>query len=535
MQDTSWPHLGRRSLATALILCLALEGLPSPLSQAAQPAHPDMAAQLVIDPNPGEFRISRHIYGHFAEHLGGCIYGGLWVGEDSEIPNIRGLRTDAIEALRRLNIPNLRWPGGCFADQYHWRDGIGPKAERPKRINVFWGGVIEDNSFGTHEFLDLCELLGTDAYIAGNVGSGTPQEMAEWLEYLTFDGDSAMADLRRENGRQQPWRIPFWGVGNENWGCGGDMRPEYYADVYRNFASYCRSFSGNRMMKVACGSNGPDYRWTEVLMDRAARHMDALSLHYYTVGDSWSHKLPATGFAQDDWFLILRHALRMDEIITITSTIMDRFDPQGRVALFVDEWGTWYQAEPGTNPAFLYQQNTVRDALVAGITLNTFHKHCERVRMANIAQTVNVLQAMLLTRGPEMLLTPTYHVYEMYKVHQDAHLLPFELVTPEYTFGEESIPMLSASASKSDQAIIHVSLCNLDPNRATPIACSLQGNTIQTATGRVLSGDSIDAHNSFEEPNRVEPRPLEGIRIEGDTLWVTLPAHSVALLTIQND
>lgn len=400
--------------------------------------------EVIINTDIRKGRIDRNIYGHFAEHLGRCIYGGFWVGKDSEIPNINGIRKDVVEALKEIKIPVLRWPGGCFADEYHWKDGIGPYELRPKRVNVHWGGVIENNHFGTHEFFELCELLGAEPYISGNVGSGTIQEMREWIEYITFDGESTLANLRAANGRKKPWKLRYFGIGNENWGCGGNMRPEYYADLYRRYSTYVRDFSGNKIFKIACGANVDDYNWTEVLMREAGRFMDGLSLHYYTIpGDFWLGKGSATNFDEGEWFITLKKALRIDELITRHSVIMDRYDPEKRVALVVDEWGTWYDVEPGTNPAFLYQQNTIRDALVAAIHFNIFHKHCDRVRMANIAQTINVLQAVIHTEGSKMVLTPTYHVFNMYKVHQDAELLDLNIKSPGYGYAGESIPQVS--------------------------------------------------------------------------------------------
>jgi alpha-N-arabinofuranosidase len=368
---------------------------------------------LIINADQGDFTINRHIYGHFAEHLGRCIYEGFWVGEDSDIPNTRGIRNDVVEALRKLNIPNLRWPGGCFADEYHWVDGIGNREGRPAMVNTHWGGVTENNHFGTHEFFDLCEMLGAEPYVCGNVGSGTVQEMAQWIEYITHSGQSPMADLRCKNGREEPWTLPYFGVGNESWGCGGSMMPEYYANEYRRYQTYVRKFGDKPIFKIACGASDANYKWTEVLMERAGTLMDGLSLHYYTFTGGWGDKGSATQYSETEWFSCLKNALVMDELVTKHSTIMDKYDPQKRVALIVDEWGTWWNVEPSTNPGFLYQQNALRDALVAGLTLNIFNQHCERVRMANIAQTVNVLQAMILTDGAKMVLTPTYHVFEM--------------------------------------------------------------------------------------------------------------------------
>lgn len=486
---------------------------------------------LVVHADSGADRISRHIYGHFVEHLGRCIYDGIWVGVESSIPNIRGIRTDIVEALRAIRIPNLRWPGGCFADEYHWTDGIGSPEQRPSRVNTHWGGVIETNRFGTHEFMDLCEQLGCEPYICGNVGSGTVREMQEWIEYLTFGGNSSLADMRRRNGRQEPWPIPFWGVGNENWDCGGHMRPEYYADLFRRYATYCRSYGDNQLARIACGPNRDDYEWTEVLMREAAELMQGLSLHYYCGSGKKSRS--ATRFDEQDWFELLRNALRMEELVGRHSVIMDRYDPDRRVALVVDEWGTWHDVEPGTRPRFLYQQNTLRDALAAAVTLNVFNNHCDRVRMANIAQTVNVLQAMLLTRDDRMIRTPTYHVFEMYGVHHDATSLPLDVDCSAYTLEGEGIPAISASASGDDQGGVHVSLCNLDPNRKVAVRCEVRGRVAHRVSGRVLTAETMQAHNTFDRPESVQPADFTGSRFEGQELWIDLPAKSVVVLEIR--
>jgi alpha-N-arabinofuranosidase len=495
--------------------------------------------QLTINTDLGDQTINRHIYGHFAEHLGRCIYGGIYVGEDSDIPNTRGMRNDVVAALRQLNIPNLRWPGGCFADEYHWMDGIGPKAKRPKMVNTHWGGVTEDNSFGTHEFFELCEQLDCEPYICGNVGSGTVQEMQQWVEYITFDGISPMADLRRKNGRSEPWRIKYWGVGNENWGCGGNMRAEYYADVYRRFQTYVRNFGDNKIFKIAGGANSFDYNWTEVLMaNTRGGHgrfmMNGLSLHYYSLGGNWPPSLPATGFAEEEWFNILRDARRMDELLQRHGTIMDQYDPEKEVGLIVDEWGTWYAVEPDTNPGFLYQQNSMRDALVAALHFDIFHSHCDRVHMANIAQTVNVLQAMVLTEegSDRMLLTPTYHVFEMYKVHQDATLLPLNLESEAYTYDDASMPAISATASRDSAGHVHISLSNADPHTNHTVTCALRGIKAGKINGRILTAEAMDAHNTFDEPEVVQPVTFNGAHLNGEQLTIEMPAKSVVTLTV---
>ncbi len=373
-----------------------------------------------LNTNTLKSKVDKNIYGHFSEHLGRCIYGGLYVGEDSDIPNIDGMRLDVVEALKAVKIPVLRWPGGCFADEYHWMDGIGPKNERPSMINTNWGGVTEDNSFGTHEFLRLCELLGCEPYINGNLGSGTVREMSQWVEYLNSDNISPMTELRKKNGREKSWGVKYFAVGNENWGCGGNMRPEYYADEYRRYATYCRNYGDNKLVKVACGPNANDFKWTETIMRLCRGHMDALSLHNYV----WRWKDSATEIDDEKYFDVVRDALSMEFLVEQHSKIMDQYDPGKRIALFVDEWGAWYKAMEGTNPGFLYQQNTMRDSVVAASILNIFNNHSDRVRMSNIAQVVNVIQALILTEGDKMLKTPTYHIYDVYKDHQDPTLIP---------------------------------------------------------------------------------------------------------------
>ncbi len=476
--------------------------------------------------------IAREIYGHFAEHLGRCIYGGIWVGPESDIPNTRGIRNDVLEALRRLDIPVLRWPGGCFADEYHWKDGIGPRDQRPTIVNTTWGGVVENNHFGTHEFMDLVELLGCEAYISANVGSGTVQEMMEWVEYLTSPADSPMARLRRANGRDEPWKVRYLGVGNESWGCGGHMTAEYYSDLYRRYSTFVKNHDEeNPIVKVACGASGGDYHWTEVLMAKAANRMDGLSLHYYTLptGD-WSKKGSDTVFAEDAWFATLRQTLNMDELIAKHSDIMDAHDPDKKVGLMVDEWGTWYDAEDAKG--ILYQQNTLRDALVAALNFHIFHDHADRVTMANIAQTVNVLQAMILTDDADMVLTPTYHVFEMFKVHQGATVVPLELESPDYTHGDASIPAISASASRDAAGKVHLSLANTDPNATHRVRCTIAGTSLAAVSGRILTADTITAHNTFDAPGVVAPASFHGARLDGDTLAIELPAKSVVVLEL---
>lgn len=486
----------------------------------------------IVHVNATSGEISPYLYGHFSEHLGHCIYGGYWVGPESPIPNTRGIRNDVVAALRQARVPVLRWPGGCFADEYHWQDGIGPADKRPTMINTHWGGVTENNHFGTHEFMDLCEQVGCEPYISGNVGSGTVQEMQQWVEYLTSDAVSPMTNLRRANGRAAPWPVRFWGVGNESWGCGGEMRAEYYADQYRRYATYCRNFGQNRLYKIASGANTADYHWTEVLMREAGQRMNGLSLHYYVVPGTWGAKGSATQFDEGEWFVTLKKALFMDELITQHSLIMDRYDPQKRVGLIVDEWGVWHDVEPGTPPGFLYQQNTLRDALVAGVTLNIFNQHCDRIYMANLAQTVNVLQAMLLVENDQLILTPTYHVFEMYAVHQGATWLPADLQCASWGLGDELIPWLSLSASRDAQGRMHLSICNLHPSAGNRLVCDLPGFRPGRVTGRVLTAGNISANNTAAHLDAVAPAPFEAVSVANQTLTLDLPARSVVVLEV---
>ena len=514
-------------LLSALVLVL-MTGTPSPES-----APVAITATLHAD-NPGTI-VNPNIYGHFAEHLGRGIYEGLWVGPESAIPNTRGIRNDVVAALRQLNVPVLRWPGGCFADEYHWRDGIGPRKQRPAMINTHWGGVVENNHFGTHEFMDLVEQLNTNAYIVTNVGSGSARETMEWVEYLTSPGESPMANLRRKNGREQPWRVPYVGVGNEPWGCGGNMRPEYYADEFRRHNTFIKNYDRTQpVYRIAAGADGEDVNWTQVMMDVVGSRMDGLSVHKYTLPTgNWRAKGSATVFGEDQWFSTIKRAWQIDDVISRHAAVMDKADPEKRIGMVVDEWGTWYDVEPGTEPGFLYQQNTLRDALVAAVTLHIFQQHADRVVMANIAQMVNVLQAMILTDGPRMLRTPTFWVFEMLKVHQGGTVLPIALQSPDYVFGGERIPAVSASATRDRAGTVHLSIANADPNRGFAFKVTLAGFAPASFSCRVLTADGITAHNTFDAPDAVTPKPFEGATLKGDRLEVSVPGKSVVVLQMR--
>ena len=499
--------------------------------------------KLFINEKVKKGTISPEIYGQFSEHLGRGIYEGLYVGENSDSPNENGMRKDVVEALKEIKVPVLRWPGGCFADEYHWMDGIGPKETRKKMVNTHWGGVTEDNSFGTHEFFELVRQLGCKTYINGNVGSGTVQEMSEWVEYMTFGGLSPMSELRKKNGHEEPWTVDYFGVGNENWGCGGNMRPEYYADLYRRFQTYVRVYDPEHPIKKICGgANVDDYDWTKKVLGTCYDHcapafhglMDGLSLHYYVHPEGWEIKGPSTEFDHEVWYKTMSKALYMDELVTKHGKIMDTFDPEKQIGMVVDEWGGWYTAEPGTNPGFLYQQNTVRDALIAGITLNIFNQHCDRVKMACIAQMINVLQAMILTDGDKMIKTPTYHVFHQYRYHQgaelvDAHIADDGIIGPD----EWQVPEVTESVSIDKDGIITVTLANLSADDAQDVDISfVEKKDFEVQEATVVTGE-IHAHNTFEAPDEVTEEKFTGFKKTDDGLKATLPAASVTMLRIK--
>lgn len=480
---------------------------------------------LLIEDTAGPV-INRNIYGHFAEHLGRCIYDGF-------VRNGK-IRMDVVDALKKIKIPLLRWPGGCFADQYHWRDGIGPVAKRPKTVNTSWGMVTEDNSFGTHEFLELCRLIGCEPYIAANIGTGTPEEMENWLEYLNFNGESALTTLRKENGRSDPWNISFWGVGNESWGCGGGMTPEYYAMLYRRYARFCKRFNGMPLKLIASGANADDYNWTEgVVRNISLRNTWGIGVHYYTIPGNDEVHGSATQFDEDGYFHGLASCLKIEELINKHLTIIDKYDPSKRVALVVDEWGISTDVEPGTRPEFLYQQNSLRDALIAATTLNIFNNHADRIKMANLAQAVNVLQALVLTEGDQMLLTPTYHVFDMYKVHQDAHALVVKFNSPQYMYGKAKIPAINVSASRDSLGGVHISLVNLDINKSMEMRTSLRDLPSNNIQGQLLTSAMVNDINTFQQPEKVHITSFIGMRKENGELIITLPPKSVVILELK--
>ena len=496
-------------------------------------AYSQETATLTLS-NDSKLIVSKYIYGQFAEHLGHGIYGGFWVDKDLAVEKQDRIRLDIVNALKKIKIPSLRWPGGCFADEYHWRDGIGPRDQRPRMVNTNWGGTTEDNSFGTHEFLELCSLLGTEPYMAANVGSGTVEEMSKWIEYTNSNSTSTVAEMRKKNGHPDPYKVTFWGIGNESWGCGGNMTPEFYANEYKRYAAFAKNYPGAPLKKIASGPNSDDYNWTEVIMKNIPNwDMWGISLHYYTVptGD-WGHKGSATKFDEKEYFETMERSLKMEELVTKHSAIMDKYDPKKNVALVVDEWGVWTDVEPGTNPGFLFQQNSLRDALIASTNLNIFNNHCDRVKGAALAQTINVLQSLILTDKEKMLLTPTYHVFDMYKVHQDAKYLPMQLTSPDYVSGDKKLPAINVSASQDAAGKVHISFTNLDLHKDIKISTILKDIKWKSVTGQILTSANITDINTFDKPNTISLKDFKGAKKDGDNLVVTLPAKSVVTLEL---
>ena len=516
---------------------IALSALPAQAQQAPAPA-----ATLTIRGDTPGAKIDRRIFGQFAEHLGTGIYEGIWVGPNSKIPNVRGYRSDVIAALKALKVPVVRWPGGCFADEYHWRDGIGPASKRIKRLNVSWGGVIEPNSFGTHEFMDFADQLGSEVFLSVNVGSGTAQEAADWLEYLTADKPTTLAEERAANGHPAPYKIKYLGLGNENWGCGGAMSADHYVEEMKRFAHYTRNLDpaqtgASAMQRVAVGWDSANSDYTEAVMKAWKEKVwswdiEGLSLHGYTIPNSWEKKGPSVDFAEIEYARALKATLKMDDWIVKQTAIMDRYDPEKKLALFVDEWGLWADPIPGTNPGFLQQQNTVRDAIIAALNLNIFMRHADRVRGTNIAQMANVLQAMILTDGPKMVLTPTYHVYRLYVPFQDATSVPVRFDAGSYAHGDIRLPRVDAVAARDSAGKLWLSLVNVDPTRPVRIAAAIAGVSAREASGQIVTGPAVDSHNSFDNPRAVEPRPYRG-RASAGRLEFDLPPKSIAVVEVR--
>ncbi len=508
-------------------------------------APPPAAAQSVslsVDVSKAGAKIDRNIFGQFAEHLGHGVYEGIWVGPDSKIPNTRGIRNDVVGALKAIKVPNVRWPGGCFADEYHWRKGIGP--QRVATLNPNWGGVIEPNTLGTYEFMDFLNQIGAEAYISANVGSGTPQEAAEWLEYLTTDQPTTLEKERAANGHPAPYKIAYLGIGNESWDCGGNMTPDYYVSQLKVYSRFVRNFNPaqqdkDQMLKIAVGPGGDGPRWTdwtEAVMKAYQSHswswdINGLSMHNYTVV-RWPPSFKSVGFGETEYSQILKTTLGMEDLISKHSAIMDKYDPQKKVALVVDEWGAWYAPLPGSNPGFLAQQDSQRDAILAALNLNIFARHADRVRMANIAQMINVLQSMIMTDKEKMVLTPTYYVFKMYVPFQDATFVPVSFDAGTYTHGDIKLPRVDAIAAKDKAGKLWLAITNIDPNQPVEIEVSLTGITAKSAAGETLTAPQVDSVNTFDAPNTVVPKPASA-KIQGGKLALKLEPKSVTVVSVE--
>jgi alpha-N-arabinofuranosidase len=504
------------------------------VSLCASVAHGQTISLSIDSDKPGA-KIDRHIFGQFAEHLGRGIYEGVWVGPTSPIPNTRGIRNDVVAALKELRVPNVRWPGGCFADEYHWRNGIGPLADRPATLNPNWGGVIEPNTFGTHEFMDFAKQIGAEAYISVNVGSGTPQEAADWFEYMTTNQPTTLAKQRAANGHPEPYGISFMGIGNESWGCGGSMTPEQYAAQLRIYARYTRNYNAaHPTLKIAVGPDTADTGYTEAVMkawkDRNwSWDINGISLHYYTVGAGWPPKFPATGFDAQEYTQLIKYTLRMTDLLRTHSAIMDKYDPEKKIALAVDEWGAWLAPTPGSKEGFLEQQNSLRDAIIAALNINIFARHADRVRIANIAQMVNVLQAMILTDAEKLVLTPTYHVFRMYVPFQDSTFVPVTFDAGSYVNGDITLPRADAIAAKDKNGKTWLAVTNVHPTETTRFELATPA---KRAIGQVLSGPAVDSVNTFKAPTRVAPKPFAA-NSDGKKIVLNVPPHSVAVLALE--
>ena len=498
--------------------------------------------ELRIDISRTGAKIDRNIFGQFAEHLGHGVYEGIWVGPNSKIPNTRGIRNDVVAALKAIKVPNVRWPGGCFADEYHWRKGIGP--QRVETLNPNWGGVIEPNSFGTHEFMDFLDLIGAEAFISVNVGSGTPQEAAEWLEYLTSAQPTTLSKERAANGHAAPYKIAYLGIGNESWDCGGNMTPDYYLSQLKIYSRFVRNFNPTQqnkeqMLKIAVGPGGGETRWTEwtesVMKAWQNRQwswdMNGLSLHNYTVV-RWPPAFKSVGFGETEYSQILKSTLEMDNLISKHSAIMDKYDPEKKIALAVDEWGAWYAPLPGSNPGFLVQQNSLRDAILAALNLNIFARHADRVRIANIAQMINVLQAMIMTDKDQMVLTPTYHVFKMYAPFQDSSFVPVTFNAGAYTHGDITLPRLDVIAGKDTAGKLWLGITNVDPNQPVEVEINLTGSKAKSARGETLTAPKVDSVNTFNSPNTVTTKSVSA-KIQGGKLALRLEPKSVTVISVE--
>jgi alpha-N-arabinofuranosidase len=505
--------------------------------------------------------IAPEIYSHFVENLGGVVYDGVWVGENSKVPHVGGIRKELVEALRKVKPGTIRWPGGCFADQYDWRDGIGPRDKRPRRTN-FWIGAgewskgarrdgpqsFDPNEFGTVEFVRFCRLAGGQPYLAANLRSLPAQEFWRWAEYCNAPaGKVTLADQRAADGERDPLGVRFWGVGNESWGCGGNFLAEDYATEYRRYSTWVPGY-GLDMALIGSGPNGNDLNWTYQFFRKTAQgglldNMWGWALHHYAwnvtggrITDWAKGKGDALQFDAEQYYTLLAEAAKVEPMIAAHWAVMGEFDRRHHTKIVVDEWGAWHA--PGTEPYIEYvlgQQNTMRDAVLAGQTLDTFNRHAEKVGMANVAQLVNCLQSLFLAREDKFCLTPTYHVFDMYAAHQGAQAVRTEFAAPSVSYTSDSkpaaLPGLSGSASRNGKRLtLTVTNPSLVETREAEIA--IRGGAAQAATAVVLAAQDVHAHNSFDAPRAVEPAAPAALEAKGPLLRYRFRPASVTRLDI---
>jgi alpha-L-arabinofuranosidase len=531
------PPLDRRAAICRLALAGAAGGglavAPRIIRARGSSTSADITVNVLLDQAIGTIR--PEVYGQFAEHIGGVIYDGIWVGHDSKIANTDGIRQAIIDHVKTLGPVVVRWPGGCFADRYHWRDGIGPASKRPRRFGR-WREETESNQFGTHEFLRFCRLCGVRPYLAANVGTGTPEEFQQWVEYCNAPaGSTTLADERVTNGDREPFHVEYWGVGNESWGCGGKFIPEDYCREYRRFVEWLPKYD-TVLFRIAAGPNSNDLDWTRRFFARWAdgsrADLEGWAPHYYcgTTGH-------ALNFSVDQWYEQLHKANRMETLIKDQWAAMGEFDRRHEVKLVIDEWGSWHPAGTEINPRHLFEQmGTLRDALVAALSLDTFNRHADKVRMANVAQLVNNLHSLFLADGDKFVATPTYHVYTMYRGHQDARAVRIDVQAPDTSFqvrgGTERITRLAGSASRTRDGRATLTLAHLHASEPADVHISLHGGAAREVRHTVLTHNELNAHNTFERPDVVTPRTTT-LDVRGAELRCTLPPASVNALEVR--
>jgi alpha-N-arabinofuranosidase len=519
-------EITRRSALQTIAATVPAAFGPSLLSSPARAAE-DARPSVTILLNEPVGTINPAIYGHFTEHIGGVIYDGIWVGRDSKIANTNGIRQQLIDHMQRLGSTVIRWPGGCFADKYHWRDGIGDPANRPRRFGR-WQEDTESNEFGTHEFIDFCRQIGSAPYFAGNVGTGTAEEFQQWIEYCNGPaGRTTLSDERVANGAKDPFGVRYWGVGNESWGCGGKFTPEDYCTEYRKFTEWLPSY-GVPLTLIAAGPNGNDVDWTRRFfkkwVDYARAPLNGWAAHYYC--GTTGHALE---FSLDQWYQMLQKANFMGRLIEDQWAAMAEFDPEHHVKLIIDEWGCWHPAGTEINPHHLFEQmGCLRDALVAAITLDTFNRHADKIDMANIAQLINNLHSLFLADGDQFVATPTFHVYEMYRPHQGAKAVRLAVEAHEIPFqagGEQKIFQVAGSASVHDKSLT-LTLVHSHATETAELAIRVKDGHISEGRQTQLTHEHLNAHNTFAAPNVVAPSTSDVMARSGE-LVVTLPPASV--------